>query len=204
MSNLIKFIYFDVGGVLLLDFSKTNKWKEMISDMGVKHEEFVKVWKKYEDKVCIDQDVDELIETFVRKYEVEFSNNYSLLDEFVSRFDKNPSIWSVVEYARKQYKVGILSNQYPRMLDLIKKRNLLEKISWDVVIDSSVVGMCKPDQGIYKLAQKKAGVEPEEILFVENSQMHIDVAKKLGWQTFLYDPSDAKASSEKLQKVLQS
>ena len=31
----IKFIYFDIGGVLLLDFSKTNKWLEMRRDLGI-------------------------------------------------------------------------------------------------------------------------------------------------------------------------
>ena len=41
-----------------------------------------------------------------------------------------------------------------------------------------------------------------EILFIDNSQKHLDSAKQLGWQTFLYDPSDTKKSSEELIKVI--
>lgn len=34
----IKFIYFDVGGVVILDYSKTNKWNEMLTDLGIPEE----------------------------------------------------------------------------------------------------------------------------------------------------------------------
>ena len=31
----IKFVYFDVGGVLLLDYSGTDKWQQMKLDLGI-------------------------------------------------------------------------------------------------------------------------------------------------------------------------
>ncbi len=48
-----KFIYSDVGGVVLLDFSETKKWEELRSAMGVNStniDRFNKVWDKYEDR----------------------------------------------------------------------------------------------------------------------------------------------------------
>jgi len=35
MNKNIKFIYFDVGGVAILDFSKTNKWKEITKALEI-------------------------------------------------------------------------------------------------------------------------------------------------------------------------
>ena len=32
---MIKFIYFDVGGVLVRDFSKSNKWQELVNEIGI-------------------------------------------------------------------------------------------------------------------------------------------------------------------------
>lgn len=69
MQN-IKFIYFDVGGVLLRDFSGTNKWQEMIKALGVtqKNEStFNEIWQQHRNKICIDCDVDHLIPIFKKK-----------------------------------------------------------------------------------------------------------------------------------------
>jgi FMN phosphatase YigB (HAD superfamily) len=41
-----------------------------------------------------------------------------------------------------------------------------------------------------------------EILFVENTKTHIDTARDVGWQTFLYDPTQVEESNEALKKVL--
>jgi len=48
------------------------------------------------------------------------------------------------------------------------------------------------------VAETQAGVVPEQILFVENSPMHIDAARARGWQTLLYDPVDADSSNDHL------
>ena len=56
------------------------------------------------------------------------------------------------------------------MYSAIKKRGIIPKISWDVVIDSSIEGVAKPDPAIYKLAEEKAGVKGKLILFYSNFQ----------------------------------
>jgi HAD superfamily hydrolase (TIGR01509 family) len=91
---------------------------------------------------------------------------------------------------------------YPRMLDELIKQQLLQDLDWDVVIDSSKVGLQKPDPKIFALAMERAGVKPEEILFVENSDEHIQAAKEAGWQTFLYDPSNIQVSTKVLREHL--
>jgi HAD superfamily hydrolase (TIGR01509 family) len=91
---------------------------------------------------------------------------------------------------------------YPRMLDQLIKRQLLQDLEWDVVIDSSKVGLQKPDPKIFALAMERAGVKPEEILFVENSDENIQAAKAAGWQTFLYDPSNIQVSTKVLREHL--
>ena len=59
---MISFVYFDVGGVVMLDFSKTNKWYELKHDIGVLDDKmalFDSIWKRH--PVAIDCDVDDLI-----------------------------------------------------------------------------------------------------------------------------------------------
>lgn len=64
MNNQIKFIYLDVGGVAILDFSKTNKWDRIATDLGLKgkiKEEFFELFDKYEGNICLGQDTEEFV-----------------------------------------------------------------------------------------------------------------------------------------------
>lgn len=204
----LKFIYFDVGGVTLFDFSGTNKWEEMLEAIGVNGSnrgKFDEIWKKYKKRRCIDFDID-LMAVELREYVgLEIDEGFSFLDEFVQRFEPNISIWPVIKYARKNFKIGLLTDQYPRMLDEIyKRRDLMPEIDWDVVVDSSIVKHQKKGPEIFKIAQKLAKVEnPQDILFIDNTEEKLTHAQALGWQTFLYDPTRAAESSSDLFQMIK-
>lgn len=204
---MISFIYFDLGGVVILDFSGTNKWAELKSDLGLKDKKldvFNEVWKRYESDYdfCIDFDIDRLIPIFEKEHGINFPKDYSFVVDFVNRFEPNPSIWPVIEKIQKICRIGLLTNVYPRMLDLIKNRNIMPQTKWDVEIDSSVVGLQKPHQKLFELAQEMAKINKEEILFVDNTEGHIKAAADFGWKTFLYDSKDPESSSKKLLDIL--
>jgi HAD superfamily hydrolase (TIGR01509 family) len=91
---------------------------------------------------------------------------------------------------------------YPGLLDEIKAQKLITSSLYNVIIDSTVVHLSKPDPKIYQLATKLAAVEPDEILFVDNLQMNLDVANNVGWQTLLYDPADTVKSNQQLKTLL--
>jgi FMN phosphatase YigB (HAD superfamily) len=202
---MIRFVYFDVGGVVIRDFSGTSKWQEMKKDLGItskQGKDFDQFFEKYEKEVCVGRDVETLVPMMEEKFGLKFSNGYSFLRDFVDRYERNEPIWPIVKKAKVEYKIGLLTNMYPGMLGSIKKRGLMPKVEWDAEIDSSLAGFKKPDERICRLAQKKAGVEGEEILFVENSKRHLKVPRKLGWQTFWYDSSKIEVSNLRLAKRL--
>lgn len=204
--NNIKFIYFDVGGVMLLDFSGTDKWNEMKKDLGITKEldpTFESLWKTHESKTCINDDVDDLIPEIEQITGNKLPKDYSMLIDFVNRFEKNSSIWDMVFKLKENYKVGLLTNMYPRMLAQIKKQELIPDISWDAIVDSSIVGFQKPEEGIYQIAEKMADVEHNEIFFIDNTVVHIEAAGKRGWQTILYDPQNPEKSTLKIQEFFK-
>jgi FMN phosphatase YigB (HAD superfamily) len=164
--------------------------------------EFEDFWNKYEAEVDVGRDVETLVPLIKEKFGSKFPNNYSFLIEgFVNRFEVNKSIWPVIDKIHKECRIGLLTNAFPHMFEAIKKRGLLPDVNWDVIIDSSAVGIKKPDPRIFKLGEQKAGAKSREILFVENSPEHIKAAKKFGWQTFLYDSSKPKEFSKKLSTI---
>ncbi|MBN1162512.1 HAD-IA family hydrolase [Patescibacteria group bacterium] len=202
----IEFVYFDIGGVLVLDFSKTDKWNEMLDDLNVSEKDKPRLstlFDKKEIDFCLGkEDVDSFITIMKDDFKLNLPKDYSFLADFANRFEPNPDLGKLVAKLKRRYKLGLLTNMYPKMLDLITKKNLLPKVNWDTIVDSSVVGFMKPQREIYEFATKQAGVLSNNILFVENSKVHIEEAKKLGWKTFLYDPSNIVGSNTALEEFL--
>lgn len=203
---MTSFVYFDLGGVVIKDYSGTNKWSEMKRVMGVTkdiEEEFDRLYDQYElEELCLTRDVDSLIPIFKKKFSLKLPKDFSMLEYFVEHFSQNRSIWPIIKKVRKTHRIGLLTNMYPKMFEAIKKRNLLPAIEWDVIIDSSVEGFQKPDIRIFELAERKSNVKGREILFIDNTKKNTNAAAKYRWQTYLYDSTYTKESNRQLSRIL--
>jgi putative hydrolase of the HAD superfamily len=72
---------------------------------------------------------------------------------------------------------------------------------FDVVVDSSKVGMRKPDPAIYQLTCARLGVAPDRCLFIDDLLCNVEAADALGMQTIqCLDP--VAAADEVVQRVL--
>ncbi|MFF3845936.1 HAD-IA family hydrolase [Streptomyces sp. NPDC002328] len=56
----------------------------------------------------------------------------------------------------------------------------------DSVVNSSLVGVAKPDRRIYETAAARAGARLDRCLFVDDRQENVDAARELGMSTVLY------------------
>ncbi len=206
LISMISFVYFDLGGVVIDDFSGNAKWNELKRELGVTKETnagFEDIWARYEAEICLDRDVQTLVPILTKELKVTLPIDYSLLRGFTNRFYANPFIWPVLKYVQKRSRLGLLTNMYPGMFTAIQKRKILPNVTWNVVIDSSIELLQKPDERVFALAEARAGVPAAEILFVDNGAEHIQAAEALGWQTFFYDASDHQASSKALQQFMR-
>lgn len=203
----ISFIYFDVGGVAVADFSKSDKWEKMLDDLKVQKKDrgkFNQLFDYHEILIC----TGEPIEIFVKKARKEFGlqlpDDYNMVADFVNRFNKNEPLLHLLDKLKKDFKLGLLTAQYPGMLEEIFHRNLIPRDIWSAVIDSSVEKVSKPDPRIYELAEQKAGVKPQEILFIDNRAELLEQPKSMGWQVFEYDSADYSTSTQKLERFIYS
>jgi HAD superfamily hydrolase (TIGR01509 family) len=203
----IKWIYFDIGGVAIQDFSGTNKWQQLLRDLHISQakEPLIDSWwvEHIQPRVDLDLKIDDQLEDFQKISGITLPSNYSLHDDFIARFNPNPHLWPLTTQLKQRFKLGLLTNMYPGMFNKIQNAKLLPPVSWDVVVDSSVVGFKKPDPKIYHLAKQKAAVPHEQILFIDNVQENLEYPKHLGWQTFWYDSKDYEKSSNELDAYLK-
>ncbi len=203
---MVSFVYFDLGGVVIIDLNIGDKWEQLRRELGVTPErdgEFSKFFRTKEDKSLVGDDLEKMLPPLKKKFGSKLPPDYSLLsDGFISRFEDNKPIWPVIEKIHKKFKIGLLTNAYPHMLDKVYEKQIMPKVKWDVIVDSSVVRAKKPDAAIYKIAEVEAGVEGKDILFIDNMSKNTEGAERFGWNTFIYDPSNPEESNKKLLKKI--
>lgn len=93
------------------------------------------------------------------------------------------------------YTVGVISNADGRIASFLNHAGLAPLL--DFIIDSAVVGVAKPDPGIFQLACLAAGVAPEQAVHV-GDVFEIDVvgARRAGVLPILFDPADLQQDAD--------
>lgn len=190
---MIKAIAFDVGGVLALgrfSFGKETQGKGVHDFMRKKLKIDGDSWFDSIDTVYADSIVGkvseaETLEVMARNLRIDRNKLESLfLRAFRKNFKRNNFLYKLAFDLRKKYKIGILSDQW-----WISKKALIDKNDekrFDFSVVSCSVGMRKPNLKIYRMALKKSGVKPGEMVFVDNREWNIIPAKKLGMKTILF------------------
>lgn len=205
--NKISFVYFDVGGVVVRDFSDSDHWINMKKMLGLDpsdYESFEVLYKQCEDKMCMGADDIQYLPLFSKQFNLTFPQGFSFTKYIVDHFAPNPSIYSSIEYANSICRVGLLTDMYKDMRTYMEEVQLFPDIRWDVVVDSSIEKVKKPMKEIYLLATERAGVPAEEILFIDNREKNLVVPKELGWQTYFYDSRDYEKSSRDLLQFMHA
>ncbi len=68
---------------------------------------------------------------------------------------------------------------------------------FDEIIESSVVGVRKPERRFYEIACERLGVQPEECVFLDDLGINLKPAKAMGMRTIkVVDPAAALAELE--------
>lgn len=112
-----------------------------------------------------------------------------------------PGMQELVRWTAERYRIGLLTNIMPGFVLALRARGLLPDVDYDIIIDSSEVGTIKPETKILEIAQERAGVSPEEILFIDDDRANIMAADQLGWHVMW---CDSFHSDETIARVRES
>ena len=104
-----------------------------------------------------------------------------LRERFFGGDQVDPVLVDFIRALRPQYKVGIISNAWSQLLDLLDSWEIQD--AFDVIIGSGDVGVMKPDPKIYRLALDGLQVLPHESVFVDDFIENIQGAEALGINT---------------------
>jgi putative hydrolase of the HAD superfamily len=128
-----------------------------------------------------DDQVDGLVEDYWRWY--------------VGTLDRPLRDWFAAQ--RPARLTAILSNSGPGARER-ERHHGFEDITDDIVY-SHEVGLAKPDPAAYELTARRLGVEPHEVLFLDDVEANVDAARRAGWHAVLHrDTATSIAAMERI------
>lgn len=98
--------------------------------------------------------------------------------------------FELLKELRKKYNVYLLSNTNPSIMGWARTSDFSPEglpitAFFDKCYLSFEIGYTKPDREIYDFIIKDSGMNPTETLFFDDGKANIEVAEKLGFQTYL-------------------
>lgn len=98
---------------------------------------------------------------------------------------KNGALLRHIETLKPEYKIGMLSNIGKRSL---QNRFTPEELNeyFDVVIASGDIGYAKPEAEAYTIALERLGLEPGEVIFIDDRELFCNAAQQVGLHAVVY------------------
>jgi len=196
-SNLVTTLFVDIGGVLLSD-----GWGHTFRKLAVK--EFKLNLEELEDRHGMTLETFEIGKLTLEEYLnlVVFYQPRSFTKLQFQKFmfslsESDSKMIGLIRQLKAKYglKIVVVSNESRELnAHRIQKFRLNEFV--DSYISSCYVGLRKPDAAIFRLAFDIAQVPAERVVYIDNTQMFVQIAERLGirgiWHT------DYESTCEKL------
>ena len=189
MKN-IKAIIFDAYGTLFDVNSAAEKCKDKIGD---KWEGFANFWrttqleytwlrslmKRHKDFWQITEDsLDKSMKTY--KIDPTMKNELLKLYKSLSSYEEVDEV--LIKLKEKNFKLAILSNGTPSLLNELVKSNNLENV-FDDLFSIEQVGIYKPDSKVYDMPINKYQIEKNEVYFLSSNTWDVSGGGNYGYNS---------------------
>ncbi len=195
----IRFVFFDINGCLVRFFQRA--FTKIAEETGEMADIIETTFWHYNDSVCRG-------EMTIKEFDQKLADKFGV-DEldwqkyYFEAIDPIPQMHELVKWAAENYNVGLMSNIMPGFVKIMKEKSLIPDIKYGTIIDSSEVGVIKPERKIYEIAQERAGVQGSEILFVDDSRANVMAAERLGWHVIWFDDFRPAESAKRVKNALE-
>jgi len=195
----VRFVYFDINGCLVRFYHRA--FTAIAEASGQQADMVESTFWHYNDVACRgEMPMDEFNSILGQKF---LLPDFDWRTYYLEAVEPIEEMTSVLNWAKEHYHVGLLSNIMPGLITQLMNRDMLPNIRYDVIIDSSQENSIKPEQRIFDIAQQKAGMHPDEILFVDDSRTNIMAAEKCGWKVMWFDDYRPDESAARVRTALE-
>jgi len=183
----IRAVVFDIGGVLDITprTGWEQKWEERLTlQPGELDERLMQVWKDGSSGKITEQQVEQRIGEILGldRAQVE-AFMADLWAEYLGEL--NAELAAYFAGLRPRYRTAIISNSFAGARDKEQELYGFGDIC-DLIVYSHEEGVAKPNPRIYELACERLGVQPEEMVFLDDSAVCVAAARELGIHAIVF------------------
>lgn len=191
-NNQYKALFLDVGGVLL-----TNGWDRESREEAAK--KFNLDLNEMNERHALSFDTFEIghltLDEYLQSVVFYQSRSFTLNDfkEFMfSQSQPYLEMISLVKNLKAKYnlKVAAVSNEGRELTEYRLKTYKLDDL-FDVSAFSGFIHLRKPDPGFYRLALDLTQVKPQEVIYIEDRPLLVEVGRKVGFRAIRHTNIDA-------------
>ena len=148
------------------------------------------------------QVTEDSLDKSMKAYKIDSSMRNELLDLYktLSPFKEVPEVLKLLK--KKNYKLAILSNGTPALLNQLVKSNNLDNL-FDDLFSIEQVGIYKPDSKVYDIPIKKYNIQKNEVAFLSANTWDVSGGGNYGYNAIwvnrnknIFDNLDYKAKNE--------
>ena len=200
----IRAIVFDIGGVLEItpETGWQEKWEKRLSFQsgGLKGLLSGDVWKN---GALQEYPEEELYKSLIRIPGMDQEQAEAFLHDFWAWYlgELNVELATYFGNLRPRYQTAMLSNSFTGARQREEDRYRFSELT-DFIIYSHEVGLAKPDRRIYELTCERLGVQPEEVIFLDDHESCLAGARELGMHAILFQ--DTTQAIADIQAVLDA
>jgi len=183
----IKAIVFDIGGVMASENNLVDHYIPLCKSLKINKKKFFEIRNKYINKFAKgEKSGRKLITIFSKRLNIPYKKFLQNWIKYKRKsIKKNFELERIIrDLKKKEYRVASLSNAIDIHYKLGKEKGLYNVFNFNIL--SFKEGFSKPDIRIYKLLLNKLKMPAKEVIFIDDYQICLDGAKKLGINTILF------------------
>ena len=199
----IRAAVFDIGGVLEITppTGWVEKWEARLHlNPGELDERLMDVWRTGSLGTISQEEVEKRIGKIMGMDQGQVAALMAdLWEEYLGEL--NVELAAYFASLRPRYQTAILSNSFAGARDKEQERYQFAELC-DLLIYSHEEGIAKPERRIFELTCERLGVQPAEVVFLDDVEANIAAAREFGMQAILF--RETKEAIGAIQACLQA
>jgi putative hydrolase of the HAD superfamily len=183
----IRVVVFDIGGVLEITprTGWIERWETRLQlPPGGLRDRMAEVWKAGSLGTISLQEVERRTGEILKLDQTQVDAlMHDIWEEYLGTL--NVELAAYFASLRPRYRTAILSNSFVGARVKEQERYHFEDMC-DLIIYSHEEGMQKPERRIYELTCSRLGVQPAEILFLDDVEVNVTAAREFGMHAILF------------------